>query len=108
MTIASSSASIYYYRRDGLTHPIFCLLSETLTDVANTFVHMLLQIPGYGDITKIPETSLGLPHTLYRLTHIECYMDEVITSVQGGMEQQHQIFGGTVRSLKWLFLSFPR
>ena len=32
-------------------------------------------------------------------------MDEVTTAVQVGLEQQRQVWDGTVRALKWLFLS---
>ena len=33
-------------------------------------------------------------------------MDDIITAVQGGPEQQYQVFDGTVKGLKWLFPSF--
>ena len=32
-------------------------------------------------------------------------MDDVIFEVQGGTDRQHQVFDGTVRVCKWLFLS---
>ena len=64
----------------------FCAFSETLTDVANTLLHASLLVMGYVAITKIPETDLGPPHTQYSLTHIAYYIDDVITSVQGGPE----------------------
>ena len=52
----------------------FSTLSETLTDVANTFVNKLLPVLGYRVISKIPKTDTGPPHTLDILTHIYCYM----------------------------------
>ena len=61
-----------------------CLLLETLTDVANDLVHTSLPVPAYGAILEIPETGPGPHHTIYSLTHIDCYMDDVITEVQGG------------------------
>ena len=49
----------------------FCTFSETLADVENSLVNMLLPVPGYGAITKIPEKGPGLPHTLNILTYID-------------------------------------
>ena len=34
-------------------------------------------------------------------------MDDLISAVQGVPDCQHQFFDGTVRALKWLFLSLP-
>ena len=34
-------------------------------------------------------------------------MDDVISVVQGVPDFQHRLFDGTVRALKWIFLSFP-
>ena len=34
-------------------------------------------------------------------------MDDVISVVQRGPDRQHRVFDGTVRALKWLFLSLP-
>ena len=59
-------------------------------------MHKSLLVLGYRDITKILETGLGLTHTLDSFTHIYCYMDDVITAVQGGTERQRQVFDGTV------------
>ena len=61
----------------------FCALLETLVGVVNDLVHTSVPVLGYSAIAKIPETNLGPPHTLDSLTHIYCYMDDVITSVQG-------------------------
>ena len=85
----------------------FCAISETLADVVNALVHTALPVPAYGAILEILETSLGPPHTLDSLTHIDCYMDDVITAVQGGPDRQHEVFCGTVRALKWIFPSLP-
>ena len=84
----------------------FCNFSETLTVVANALIHTLILVPGYGAIAKIPEIETCLPHTLDGLTHIECYMDDAITAVQG-TKQQRQVFDGTARALKWLFPYLP-
>ena len=54
----------------GLTQ-VFCALSETLTDVANSLVDTDLPVPAYGAITKIPATGPGLLHTNKILTHID-------------------------------------
>ena len=34
-------------------------------------------------------------------------MDAVISSLQGGAEQQHRFFDSTVRALKWIFYVLP-
>ena len=80
------------------------MFSETLTDVENDLVRTLLPVRGYGAITNIPEIGTGPTHTLDILTHIDCYMDDVLTAVQGGPERQRQVFDSTIRALKWLFL----
>ena len=85
----------------------FCTFSETLTDVKNALVGTDLSVPSYSVISKIPETRPGPLCTLDSLTHIDFYMDEVISSVQGVPDLQHRVFYGTVRALKWLFLSLP-
>ena len=51
---------------------------------------------------KYPETGPSPPHNLDSLTHIDCYMYNVITSVQGGSDQQYGVFDGTVQALKWI------
>ena len=61
-----------------------CAFSEALTDVANALVHTLLPFPAYSAILAIPETGPVSPHTIDSLTHIGCYMDDMITAVQGG------------------------
>ena len=76
-------------------------------DVANALVNSDLPVPSYSMISKIPATRHVPPHTPESLTHIDCYMDEVILVVQGGPDCQYQVFDGTVRALKWLFLSLP-
>ena len=85
----------------------FCAFSETLTDVANTLVNTDLPVPSYGEISEIPATRPGPSHTPGSITHIDCYIDDVISSVQGGPDRQHRVFDGTVRALKWLFPSLP-
>ena len=64
---------------------------------------MNLLVPSYGTIFDIPETGPVPPHTPESLTHIDCYMDDVISALQGDPYCQHRVFDGTVRDLKWLF-----
>ena len=85
----------------------FCASLETLTAVADTLVNTDPKVPSYGAISETPLTSPGLPHTLKSLTHIHCYMDDVISAVQGGPDHQHRVFDGTVCGLKWIFPSSP-
>ena len=59
----------------------FCAFSETLIDVANALVDSELPVPAYGAISEIPSTGPGPPHTPESLTHIDCYMDDVISVV---------------------------
>ena len=91
----------------GRLPQVFCAFSETLTDVANALVDKDLPVPSYVAISKIPATGPGPPHTPESLTHIDFYMDDVISAVQGGPDCQHLVFDGTVRALKWLFPSLP-
>ena len=70
-----------------------------LTDVENSLVNTALPVPECGSITKVPATE-----PLESLTHIDCYMDEVISAVQGGTEIQQRVFDCTVRALNWIFL----
>ena len=77
----------------------FCTFSETLTDVANTLVDTDLPFPSYGAISDSPETRTVPAHTPESLTHINCYMYDIISVVQGGLDCQHQVFDGTVRAL---------
>ena len=67
----------------------FCAFSETLTDVANALVNTDLPVPSYGAISDIPATGPGPPHTPESLTHIDFYMDDVISVVQVGPDCQH-------------------
>ena len=50
----------------------FCALLETLTYVANNMVGADLPMPAYGDISVLPSTEPGPPHTPESLTHIDC------------------------------------
>ena len=56
---------------------------ETLTDVANALVNSEFPVLSYGAISEIPSTGPGPPHNPESLTHIDCYMDDVISVVQG-------------------------
>ena len=74
----------------------------------NALMDTELSILAYGSISKIPSTVLAPPpHTHQILSHIDCFMDDVISVVQGRLECQHRVFDGTVHSLKWLFPSLP-
>ena len=86
---------------------LFCAFSETLTDVVNALVDTDLPVPDYGSISKILITGSDPPHTCESLTHIYCYMDDIISAVQGVPERQHQVFGGMVCALNWLLPSLP-
>ena len=65
---------------------VFCAFSETLTDVANALVDSELPVPSYGAISEIPSTGPGPPHTPESLTHIDFYMDDIISALQGGRQ----------------------
>ena len=71
--------------------------------MVNAIVDTLLPFPRYRSISKVPKTWIGLIHSLDGLTHIDLYMDDIITAVQGGTKQQCQVFGDTVRAFKWIF-----
>ena len=79
----------------------FCAFSESLTDVSNSLVNTELPVPAYDAIAKIPATPPP-PHVRENLTHIDCYMDDIISAVQGEPERQHRFFDGTLCALKWL------
>ena len=49
-----------------------------------------------------PVITIYDPYTRYSLTHIDCYMDDVISAVQDRPERQHQVFDDTGYALKWL------
>ena len=88
----------------GLTQ-VFLHVFGTLTDVPKSLVDTDLPVPSYGEISEIPATGPGPSHTLERLTHIYCCMDDVISAVQGGPDRQHRVFDGTVCAVEWLFPS---
>ena len=76
----------------GRLPQFFYIFLVTLTDVANALVDIDLPVPSYGVISEIPAAGLGLLHTLDSLTHINFYMDEVISAVQGVPYRQHRVF----------------
>ena len=92
----------------GWVYPpkFFYAFSETLTEVANAIFDMSLPFSWYVPITKIPNTVTGPLHTSYSHNHIYLYMYDFITAVQGGTGHQCQVFGETVKLLKWILLSF--
>ena len=67
----------------------FCAFPETLMDVTNDLVDSEPPVPSYDAISETPSTGPGPPHTPKSLTHIDCYMDDVISVVQGGPDRQH-------------------
>ena len=78
-----------------------------MIDVANTLVDMELLVLSYDTIYDISTIGTGAPHTPESLIHIYCYMDNLISAVQGDPDRQHQVFDGTVRALKCPFQSLP-
>ena len=69
-----------------------CAFSETLTDVTNALVDTDLLILSYGSISNIPATRPApTPHTHTNksLTHIDRYVDDFTSAVQGGPDIQH-------------------
>ena len=68
--------------------------------MSNVLVHTLLPVPEYRVIYMISKTGPGLPYTLDGFNHIYCYMDDVITEVEGGPKRKLQVFDDTVRALK--------
>ena len=62
----------------------FCTFSETLTNISNVLVYKDFPVPAYGAISTLLATEPGPPHILKSLTHIECYMNDVISAVQEG------------------------
>ena len=83
-------------------------LATTLTDVANALIDTDLPVPAYGAISDLPSTGPVPPHTRRNLAHIDCYLNDIISVVQGGPERQHQVFNRKVCTLKCLFPSLPR
>ena len=67
----------------------FCTFSETLTYLANALVDANLPVPAFQAIYVLSTTEPVPPHTPESLTHIDCYIDDVIYAVQRGEEQQH-------------------
>ena len=64
----------------------FCTFSEILTDVANALIDTARTVPEYGTIAKIPATGPGTPDAQESLIHIDCYVDDIISAVQGTPE----------------------
>ena len=56
-----------------------------------------------GAIANAPTTGSPQPlHMQERLAHIEYYMDDATSVVQGRTGRKHRVFEGTVRDLKWI------
>ena len=75
--------------------------------MSNSLVDVLFLVPCYGDFSKIINTGAGLSQTPYNLTHIDSYMNYVVTMVQVRMYCHTQVFDGTVQYIKWIFSYFP-
>ena len=56
----------------------FCMFSKTLTDMTKTLVDTDLLVRPYGAISEIPSTGPGPLHNPESLTHIYCYIDNII------------------------------
>ena len=67
-----------------------------VTDIFTDLVDMFPPILPDKDIYKILKTFIGPLHFSNSLTHINCYMDEIIMDVQVGTKFQHQVFDGTL------------
>ena len=89
----------------GVITQVFCTFSETLTDVVNALLDTELPVSAYGAIPTIPATGLGSSHTRKSLAHIDCYMYDVISTLQDGPKRQHLVFYGTVCALKCILPS---
>ena len=68
--------------------------------MVNDLVHTSLPVPAYSAILAIPETGPGPPHIIDSLTHIDCYISDVITVVHGGPDQQREVSNVMVWVLK--------
>ena len=86
----------------------FCYFLGTLTNVSNALVETYLQILWYRFISDIPNTGPDPPHTPDSLTHMYCYMGDVIMVVQVSPEIQSQVFDIMIPEIKWIFPSFPK
>ena len=75
--------------------------------MAYALVDTDLLVPAYGAISNLISTGPGPQQIRKSLTHSDCYMDDVISTVQGGPGQQHRFFDSTVRDIKWLLPSLP-
>ena len=68
---------------------LFYAFSETLDDISKSMVETELPVPAYGGIAKIPAHTHTHTNIRESLTHSECYMDDVISTVQVGPKYQH-------------------
>ena len=76
--------------------------------MVNALVDANLPVPAYRAISALPSTEPPLSHTPVSLTHIDCYMDDVISVVKGGgADRKNRVFESKVRALKWLSTSPP-
>ena len=77
-----------------------CAFLATFTGVANTIVGTYFPVLAYRAISVLPNTEPIPPKIPDSLTNIYCYMDDVISAVQGGVERQHRVFDSTFSALK--------
>ena len=52
--------------------------------MTNALVDAYFPVPAYRDISALLATEPGSTHVLESLTHIDCYMNDIISAVQGG------------------------
>ena len=81
--------------------------SETVVDVVTAMVSKYLYIQLYGDIANIYKTDEGPPHTPRSITHINFYMDEIITAYQGSTKNQYHVIYDITQDLKFLSTLLP-
>ena len=74
-----------------------------LVDVASALMDTALPVLNNGAISNIPDTGPGPPQDHASRTHIDFYMYDVISTVQGRLDQKKQLFDGNVSTLKWIF-----
>ena len=84
-----------------------CAFLDMLTDVSNALLDTDLPFLAYKAISDLPSMEPVPPHTRRSLTHIDCYMDDVISAVHVRTERRHQVFDRILCALKWLFPSIP-
>ena len=94
----------------GLTQFLLCLLGDIVRRIKQPGRHRVsstIQWRYHQILTPPNPLNPPNPHICNSLTHIGCYMNYVISTVQGGTRLQHQVFDVTVLALKWIFPPLP-